>query len=71
MKLVEIQVEIASFLNPLTGLPGNHIIEAKLKEVLHQDRFSVLYFDLDNFKEYNDTYGFKRGMISFKPLENC
>lgn len=61
MKLVEIQVEIASFLNPLTGLPGNHIIEAKLKEVLYQDRFSVLYFDLDNFKEYNDTYGFKRG----------
>lgn len=61
MKLVEIQVEMASFLNPLTGLPGNHMIEAKLKEVIQKDRFSVLYFDLDNFKEYNDTYGFKRG----------
>lgn len=61
IKLVEIQVEIASFLNPLTGLPGNHMIDAKLTEILHQDQYSVLYFDLDHFKEYNDTYGFKRG----------
>lgn len=61
MKLVEVQVEFASYLNPLTRLPGNHIIEEKLKEIIHQEEFSILYFDLDHFKTYNDTYGFKKG----------
>ncbi|MEH7250115.1 GGDEF domain-containing protein [Neobacillus niacini] len=61
MKLVEVQVEFASFLNPLTRLPGNHTIEEKLKEIIHQEKFSILYFDLDHFKAYNDTYGFKKG----------
>lgn len=61
MKLVEVQTEFASFLNPLTRLPGNHIIEDKLKEIMNEDTFSILYFDLDHFKAYNDTYGFKKG----------
>ncbi|GAA4719241.1 GGDEF domain-containing protein [Brevibacillus fulvus] len=61
MKLVEVQVEFASFLNPLTRLPGNHMIDEKLQEIIQQERFSILYFDLDNFKAYNDTYGFKKG----------
>ncbi len=61
LKLVEVQVEFASFLNPLTRLPGNHTIEEKLKEIIQQDKFSILYFDLDHFKVYNDTYGFKKG----------
>ncbi|MCM3767621.1 GGDEF domain-containing protein [Neobacillus niacini] len=61
MKLVEVQVEFASFLNPLTRLPGNHSIEEKLKEIIRQEKFSILYFDLDHFKSYNDTYGFKKG----------
>ncbi|WP_342433496.1 GGDEF domain-containing protein [Neobacillus sp. FSL H8-0543] len=61
MKLVEVQVEFASFLSPLTKLPGNLVIDNKLKEILHQEKYSVLYFDLDHFKSYNDTYGFKKG----------
>lgn len=61
MTLVEVQVEFASYLNPLTRLPGNHIIDSKLKETIKQEKFSVLYFDLDHFKSYNDTYGFKKG----------
>jgi len=60
-KLVDIQVEFASFLNPLTRLPGNHIIEGKLKEMIQQEKYSIIYFDLDHFKAYNDTYGFKKG----------
>ena len=61
LKLVETQVAIASFLNPLTSLPGNKLIEEKLEEALQLEKYSLIYFDLDHFKTYNDTYGFKRG----------
>lgn len=61
IKFAEIQTKMATFLNPLTGLPGNHMIELKLKEMLLLKKFSVLYIDLDHFKAYNDTYGFKKG----------
>lgn len=48
--------------SPLTGLPGNMQIEAELKRRLRKKiEFNVLYFDLDNFKAYNDLYGFLRG----------
>lgn len=61
LKLVETQVAIASFLNPLTSLPGNKVIEEKLEEALQLEEYSLIYFDLDHFKTYNDTYGFKKG----------
>jgi EAL domain-containing protein (putative c-di-GMP-specific phosphodiesterase class I)/GGDEF domain-containing protein len=52
----------AKELNPLTGLPGNTIIEKTLQDILEYDYDTcVLYFDLDNFKVYNDTYGFENG----------
>ena len=48
--------------SPLTGLPGNVQIQSELKKrVLKKESFAVLYFDLDNFKAYNDTYGFLCG----------
>ena len=48
--------------SPLTGLPGNVQIHAELKKrILKQEPFSVLYLDLDNFKAYNDVYGFLKG----------
>ncbi|UED80564.1 GGDEF domain-containing protein [Lysinibacillus sp. CD3-6] len=61
LKLVETQVAIASFLNPLTSLPGNKLIEEKLEKALQLEKYSLIYFDLDHFKTYNDTYGFNRG----------
>lgn len=48
--------------SPLTGLPGNVQIRAELKKhFLSQDSFAMMYFDLDNFKAYNDLYGFLKG----------
>ena len=48
--------------SPLTGLPGNIQIQVELrKRLLKKENFVVFYFDLDNFKEYNDTYGFLKG----------
>lgn len=48
--------------SPLTGLPGNVQIQAEIKKrFLSKEKFSMLYFDLDNFKAYNDVYGFMKG----------
>ena len=48
--------------SPLTGLPGNVQIHSELKKRLtKEEEFSVLYLDLDNFKAYNDVYGFLKG----------
>ncbi|MFS0674163.1 GGDEF domain-containing protein [Ornithinibacillus sp. 179-J 7C1 HS] len=60
-KLSEVQINIAKYSNPLSGLPGNHIIDETLNEVLTYEKYTVLYIDLDSFKEFNDTYGFKEG----------
>ena len=49
-------------ISPLTGLPGNVQIHAELKKrISNKEEFSVLYLDLDNFKAYNDVYGFLKG----------
>jgi len=49
-------------LSPLTGLPGNFRITAELEERVDQgDPIAVVHSDLDNFKAFNDHYGFMRG----------
>jgi diguanylate cyclase (GGDEF)-like protein len=48
--------------NPLTGLPGGRIIEEVLKDKIKKDTpFSFGYLDIDNFKYYNDVYGYLKG----------
>ncbi len=49
--------------NPLTGLPGNLAIEQEVHRRLSREDepFACCYFDLDNFKAYNDYYGFEKG----------
>ncbi len=48
--------------SPLTGLPGNVQIFAELKKrLLRKKPFEIFYLDLDNFKAYNDVYGFLKG----------
>ena len=54
--------------SPLTGLPGNVQIQAEMKKRLaNKEKYAMIYIDLDNFKAYNDTYGFSNGdeMIKF------
>lgn len=68
-KTIEIEVTNATQLNPLTMLPGNINIENALHTVLHSSRKRcVLYFDIDNFKAYNDVYGFEKGDKVIKKL---
>lgn len=53
--------------NPLTGLPGNTEIQAEINyRIAKELQFSVLYLDVDNFKAYNDVYGFSRGDTAIK-----
>lgn len=48
--------------SPLTHLPGSIIIEEEIKEIISKKKkFGVAYLDLDNFKAYNDIYGFQKG----------
>lgn len=49
-------------ISALTGLPGNVQIENELKRKMASKKtYAVLYVDLDNFKSYNDKYGFMNG----------
>lgn len=49
-------------MSPVTELPGNKAIEDALVERIEQDRkFAMLYVDLDDFKAFNDYYGFTAG----------
>ena len=71
--------------NPLSGLPGNtEIVDEVLQRMTTNQKFAILYCDLDNFKAYNDTYGFVRGddvilytrdilkeTVKERNLENC
>lgn len=51
-----------SLLNPLTGLPSGLRIERAIEhQIASTTLWSILYLDLDNFKAYNDVYGFLRG----------
>jgi diguanylate cyclase (GGDEF)-like protein len=48
--------------NPLTGLPGNLAIEQELETRIQQGvPFAFVYADMDNFKAFNDYYGYNRG----------
>lgn len=61
-EVTDMQIVAARYANPLTGLPGNVPIQEHMERLLASEQaFIATYFDLDQFKPYNDVYGFRRG----------
>jgi diguanylate cyclase (GGDEF)-like protein len=57
-------LEIAKDQNPLTKLPGNRQIDIFISEALtNKDQMvhHIVYFDFNDFKPFNDAYGFRQG----------
>ena len=64
LKLInEKNLTMARNQNPLTKLPGNTMIHEYFSESLSDmaSNYHLTYFDFDNFKPYNDQYGFRNG----------
>jgi PleD family two-component response regulator len=58
---------VDSSLQPLTRLPGNIAIEHEVRGRFERRvPWAVIYADIDNFKAYNDAYGFARGDEAIK-----
>jgi len=62
IKLAEARMRRVFDNNPLSKLPGNTSILKKIQEILDKNNsMAVGYVDIDNFKPYNDHYGFSQG----------
>lgn len=67
--ITDINLTLAKGANPLTGLPGNESIQREINErLLTQEGFDIAYIDIDNFKPFNDYYGFQRGDVVIKAI---
>ena len=62
LREIEALKESAIDSDPLTHLPGNNTIMTRVEEAVKADEDGcVIYVDLDNFKSYNDAFGFSAG----------
>lgn len=56
------RIRLSRASNPLTGLPGNLAIEHEINQRLARgETLACAYLDIDNFKAFNDYYGFEKG----------
>jgi len=69
--ITDSKLEQARYANPLTGLPGNVVIEKEIDAMLHKQKsFNLAYLDLNHFKPFNDIYGYANGDLLLKTLAN-
>jgi diguanylate cyclase (GGDEF)-like protein len=70
--ITDSKLEKARYANPLTGLPGNVVIEKEIDYMLiKQKNFHIAYLDLNHFKPFNDIYGYAKGDLLLKALADC
>ena len=62
VRMVMRRAKISLDANPLTHLPGNTTIQSRVEKALRRGGpRAVLYCDLNDFKAYNDAYGYAAG----------
>ena len=60
--VTEVRIQAARYANPLTFLPGNIPISSHIDRLMEHDAgFHACYVDLNNFKPFNDQYGYWQG----------
>lgn len=60
--VTEVRIQAARYANPLTFLPGNIPISSHIERLLSHDAgFHACYVDLNQFKPFNDQYGYWQG----------
>ncbi|WCN10698.1 GGDEF domain-containing protein [Marinomonas mediterranea] len=61
-RITELKIQNATYSNPLTLLPGNVPIHKEVnRRLTNLDNFHVAYFDLNDFKPFNDYFGYAKG----------
>lgn len=61
-RITELKIQTATYSNPLTLLPGNVPIHNEVsRRLLADEDFHVAYFDLNDFKPFNDFFGYAKG----------
>ena len=68
-------IEIYSLIDPLTNISNRRSFDFQIKEIWgraarKKESVSVLMLDVDNFKNYNDTYGHQQGDAALKVIAN-
>ena len=61
-KGAELKLAFLAHHDPLTGLPNRILLQERIEQAIHRAKrakshFAVLFIDLDNFKNVNDTLG--------------
>lgn len=70
-KSLEKKLRIMAYYDSLTGLPNKALIEEEIKKYIKDDTpFSMVYLDIDNFKQINDTLGHSIGDEFLKYFAN-
>jgi diguanylate cyclase (GGDEF)-like protein len=75
-KVAEEKIRKLAFYDPLTHLPNRRLLSERLKQTLAASaqsnrRGALLFIDIDNFKDLNDTLGHKTGDLLLQEVASC
>lgn len=69
-KQAEKELEIIAYYDEITGLPNRNMFYKNMNKKLKEKSGALLYLDIDNFKDINDTFGHTFGDLVLKEVAN-